>query len=330
MNELIAAQDGFDTDAQCAALRPGANDTVFALGGAGDHVLALLGTAPKLVIACDARPAQTHLLELKLAGLKALAHGEYLELLGAKESRRRRGLYHRVQWLLSAEAGAFWTAHLDVLEAGVLSQGRRERALAGFRRFVSLVQGAPRIERYLALGDPQAQIEALRREWDGFVWRRFAGYVLAGAIGAGDSAACLRRLEEAMTATPARENALLSWLLAGRYATARPLHLREGAFDALKVIANRVIVVCDRPDRALAALPDQSVDAFALGDGMDSVEDVEAFARQMGRTGAAGSRVAGRTDRLPRRWSATALDDRTPTPGVFWIAPAGQLSEVAA
>jgi S-adenosylmethionine-diacylglycerol 3-amino-3-carboxypropyl transferase len=317
---IDAAQDGFDADAELAALRLREGDTVFALAGAGDHVLALLAASPKLVIACDGRPAQVHLLDLKLAGLRALSHGEYLELLGAKPSRRRRGLYQRVRWLLSAEADTFWMSELAMIDAGLLAQGRRERALAGFRRFVSLVQGASRVGRFLTLSDPREQAETLRREWDGFVWRRFAGSVLAGAIGATDADACRRALESAMTATPARENADLSWLLAGRYVAARPFHLREEAFDALKLAANRVIVVCDRPERVLAGLPDASVDAFALG---DSLEDNEAFVRQAGRAGLAGSRLAGRTARAPSWAVAAGVVDRTPVPGSWWTATAG-------
>jgi len=316
---IEAAQDGFDADAELAALRLREGDTVFALSGAGDHVLALLAASPKLVIACDPRPAQAHLLELKLAGLRALAHGEYLELLGAKASRRRRGLYQRVRWLLSAEADAFWMPRLATIDAGLLAQGRRERALAGFRGFVSLVQGAARVGRFLSMADPREQAETLRREWDGFVWRRFAGSVLAGAIGATDADACRRSLESAMTATPAHENAELSWLLAGRFVAARPFHLREAAFDALKLAANRVIVACDRPERVLAGLPDASVDAFALG---DSWEDNEAFVRQAGRAGLAGSRLAGRTARAPA-WAVDArVPDRTPVPGVVWAKSA--------
>ena len=319
---IEAAQDGFDADAELAALRLREGDTVFALSGAGDHVLALLAASPKLVIACDPRPAQAHLLELKLAGLRALAHGEYLELVGAKESRRRRGLYQRVRWLLSAEADAHWMANLAPLDRGLLSQGARERALAGFRRFVSLVVGAGRVDAFLALAEPEAQAESLRREWNGFLWRKFAGRVLAGALRRADPAACLRRLETVMTATPARDNPLLAWLLAGRYGKARPFHLREDAFDALKVIANRVIVVCDRPERALAAMPDRSVDAFAIGDAFGAIENLDAFMREVARTGAAGARLAVRADGPPEGAVRADGIDRTVAPGAFWVRAA--------
>lgn len=329
--ELFDAQDGFDAEAECRALRPGQGDTVFALAGAGDHVLALLGAAPRLVIAAEPRPAQAHLVELKLAGLKSLAYGEYLELLGRKASRRRRGLYQRVRWLLSSEAEAHWTANLQAIDAGLLAQGQRERALASFRRFVWLVQGNRRVEQFLSLADPREQADVLRREWDGFVWRRFAGRVLAGVLGRPDPDACLRRLEQVMTATPARENYLLSWLLAGAFRAATPFYLREDAFDALKSIANRVIVVCDRPDRALAGMPDESIDAFALGDGWSAVEDMGdmgAFTREIGRAGRTGARLAARTDLAVEPFERLAVcaratvdgTDRTCVPGGFWEA----------
>ncbi|MBI2932061.1 MAG: DUF3419 family protein [Planctomycetes bacterium] len=314
---LYEAQDGFDAEPECRALRPGLTDTVFAVACAGDHVLALLGAGPKLVIAVEPREAQAYLLELKLAGLKALAHAEFLELLGAKDSRRRPGLYQRVRWLLSSEADGYWSGHPDVLDRGILGQGCRERALAGFRRFVSLVQGQDRVRRFLALADPLEQGEVLRREWDGFAWRRFSGRVLAGALGHPDPAMCLRRLEAVMTRSPARENFILAWLLAGKYAVARPFYLREDAFDSLKVMANRVVVVCDQPERVLAGLPAGSIDAFALGDAWDELQNKEPFMREIGRTGDTGARLAAR---LRRKTGGGEEQDRTVSPGGFWIA----------
>ncbi len=326
--ELFEAQDAFDAEAECRALRPGREDAIFAIAGSGDHVLALLNAAPKLIMAVDPRPAQAHLLELKIAALKALSYVEMLELLGARESRRRRGLYHRVRWLLTADADAFWMSQLSTLERGVLSQGRRERSLAGFRRFVRLVQGARRVDRFLALSDPRVQADVLIREWDGFVWRRFAGHVLASALGRRDGDACVRRLEALMTSAPACDNSLLAWVLSGHYGAALPFHLREDAFDTLKTLANRIVVVCDRPDRALAAMPDESFDRFAFGDAWESLGDVDALAREIGRTGRPGARLAARTNLdvepfLPIAARATAVvdgADRSPAPGGFWEA----------
>lgn len=296
-DELLLTQDGIDGEIEREELQLGPSDVVVAVAGAGDRVLTLLGAAPKIIFAVDPSPPQAYLLELKLAGLKALSLQDYLELVGARESRRRRGLYQRVRWLLTAEADGYWMGRSENIDRGILSQGAREQALSGFRRFVTWVQGTRRIGEFLELSDPGVQRERLRREWDGFVWRTLGGRMLAGAFGASDPAECLRRLEASMTSSPARDNHLLSWLLAGRYVASRPPYLDGEAFDALKLMANRIVVGCAPPSEALRALPAGFVTAFALGDGMDRLQDRESLLREIGRVGSPGARILTRSVR---------------------------------
>jgi S-adenosylmethionine:diacylglycerol 3-amino-3-carboxypropyl transferase len=304
--DLRRTLDLFDVEADRAELGPGSEDTVFARLGAGDLALAVLGAAPKVIVAAGATPPDTHLFELKLAALKALSLAEALELLGARPSRRRGALYQRVRWLLPPESDAWWRSEAGRVERGLLGSGEVERALAGFRRFTWLAVGAAKVERFLELGSIEEQRDALARDWSGFLWRTFADRVL----GAAWPGMTRQRLERAMASAPAREQWVLQWLLAGRWTAARPSWLREDAFDALKPLANRVIVVHDAPERALAPIPDGAVDVFALGLGPIGPE----LAAQVERAGRAGARVTLRGPGLPARCveiARTARRDRS-------------------
>jgi S-adenosylmethionine:diacylglycerol 3-amino-3-carboxypropyl transferase len=282
--------DWFDAELDRGELGLGPDDTVFARAGAGDLVLTLLGATPKVVIAAGA-PDEVRLLELKLAALKALGHGEFLEFLGAKESQHREDLYQRVRWLMPSEGDAWWQAHPEWIRRGLLWQGDLELGLTGFRRFASLAVGAARLEAFCALDSVEAQREATDRDFRGFLWRRFAERILASAWPGMTRA----RLEAGMTAGPASGNWALQRILLGRFATAMPFELREENFDALKVAANRVVLSPEPPARALAAMPDGSVDAFALGAGAIDPD----LAVELVRAGRPGARLAVRGGGLP-------------------------------
>lgn len=103
------------------------NEAVLATAEGGDRVLRLLSARPKRVAVIDRNPAQLHLLHLKVAAVKSLAHRDFLELLGHRPSRRRRALYQRVRWLLPRESDDFWLARLGLIDRGVAQQGEFER-----------------------------------------------------------------------------------------------------------------------------------------------------------------------------------------------------------
>ena len=273
--------DWFDGERDREELAIGPGDTVFARAGTGDLVLALLDAAPRVIVAAGVDPVERHLLELKLAAVKSLAAGEHQEFMGVKKSHHRRELYQRVRWLLTPEADAFWQESFSRIERGLILQGDRECAMGGIRRFVSIAIGGAKVDTFLAMGSLEEQREALQRDWRGFLWRKFADRVL-GSAWPGLTRATL---EVAMTSGPARDNWALQWLFAGEFRTARPFALRSEIFNLLKERATRVIVSPETVGRALAAMPDGSVDAFALGEGAVSAELIGAMARA-GRPGA--------------------------------------------
>src|SRR6185295_4876490 len=123
----------------------------------------------------DRNPAQRHLLELKVAALKALSFTDYQELMGHRPSRHRRALLQRIRWLLPKEADEFWLARLTLIDRGVSQQGEFERQLSSFRQFVRIVHGTKKVERFQALATEAERRALYAREWQTYLWRQFGG-----------------------------------------------------------------------------------------------------------------------------------------------------------
>jgi len=220
-------------------------EVVLAAAEGGDRVLRLLAARPKRVAVIDRNSAQLHLLDLKLAAVKSLAHADYLELMGNRPSRRRRALFQRVRWLMPKEADEFWLARLGIVDRGVAQQGEFERQLSSFRQFVRIVHGSKKVERFQALATEAERREMYAREWQTYLWRRFGARIWKRWFAVGPE-----RLER---------------LLFDGQLLAPPPQLSPAEFETAKELANRILVVNEPPSAYLHALPSDSVEAFLLG-----------------------------------------------------------------
>jgi S-adenosylmethionine-diacylglycerol 3-amino-3-carboxypropyl transferase len=96
-----------------AALDLGPGDTVLAITSAGCNVLDYALAGVNRVHAVDANPRQTALLELKLAGIRALAYEDFYALFGDGRHPGFAWLYRTcLREQLSAFARAFWDRHV--------------------------------------------------------------------------------------------------------------------------------------------------------------------------------------------------------------------------
>lgn len=253
------------------------DDVVLAAAEGGDRVLRLLSARPKRIAVVDRHSAQLHLLDLKLAAVKSLAHADYLELMGNRPSRRRRTLFQRVRWLMPREADEFWLARLGAIDRGVAQQGEFERQLSSFHQFVRIVHGSKKIERFQALATEAERRDMYEREWQTYLWRRFGAWVWKRWFSVGPE-----RLERLLF-----EGRLL----------APPPQLSAGEFETAKELANRVLVVNEPPQNYLRSLPADSVDAFLLGR-MERA-GLEGDLCRVARAGARMSYVTGQPDGEP-------------------------------
>jgi S-adenosylmethionine:diacylglycerol 3-amino-3-carboxypropyl transferase len=258
-------------------LAVGKDEAVLAAAEGGDRVLRLLSARPKRVAVIDRHSAQLHLMDLKLAAVKALARVDYLDLMGHRPSRRRRALYQRLRWLLPKEADEFWLARLGLIDRGVVQQGEFERQLSSFRQFVRIVHGARKVERFQALATEAERREMYAREWQTYLWRQFGAMIWKRWFDVG-----AERLERL--------------LLEGRL-LAPPPPLSAAEFEAAKELANRVLIVNEPPQNYLRSIPGDSVDAFLLGR-MD-LRGLEGDLCRVARPGARLSFVTQQPERRP-------------------------------
>lgn len=236
-----------DVLAEALAVRPGAR--VLSIASAGDNALALLADDPAEVVAVDLSAAQLHAVRLRVAAFRTLAHGEVLELLGARPSPRRADLYRRARLALEPDARRFWDARPADTEAGAAWGGRFERYFRRFRQVVlPLTQSPARVRTLLALRGTTAE----RREWydgvwDSWRWRALFRVAASRAVlgrardprffdhvegRVADRLAA--RVRAAVTATPPADNPYLHAVLTGTYDDALPRYLRPEHFDAIR------------------------------------------------------------------------------------------------
>lgn len=111
--------------------------SVLCITAGGGRVLNLLVHRPSVIWAVDLNPAQNSLLELKIAGMRALDHDAYLRFLGVREDAARLVVYERLRDQLSAGARGFFDENPQLIDDGILFQGRLERYL---QRIASVLQ----------------------------------------------------------------------------------------------------------------------------------------------------------------------------------------------
>lgn len=265
--------------------------SVLMIASAGCNVLNALLRGPRRLVALDFNPAQTALLELKLAAIRTLSHADFIRLLGVRDATDRLDLFERVRPAMSTAARAWWDASLDTLVGGVETGGRLERYIAGFReRHLSRVLPVDVVDELFVIDDPAARRHhAQRKVFTPAFEAAFRDYFTSESI-AGDgrdpaqfryvqdfdvTSWFWRRLQWVATELPARGNFYLERFLRGglRDIDAGPPYLRPCNFDRLRALAPRVVVVNEGLERYLAASPRGAFGAAALSDVFEYMSD---------------------------------------------------------
>jgi S-adenosylmethionine-diacylglycerol 3-amino-3-carboxypropyl transferase len=276
---LMFTQSWEDPACDLAALRPQSGESLLAITSGCDNVFGFLLADPAQIIAVDINPAQTYLLELKRAAFRRLTHSEMLLLLGIPVGAVARRLYSRLRDELSPAALAFWDAHQEWFDRGLLAQGGFERYFAMLRSLLAFAVGRHRLERLFTLHPPQ-QREYYEREWNTLRWRALvriacSRFVLGRRL---DPSWFIhaemhsfgrhftRLAEHAVADLPARPNYFLAQILLGRYLNEDtvPEYLRQRNFETIRHRLDRIAAVTADIGAAVETLGPQSVDCFAL------------------------------------------------------------------
>ena len=327
--DILYAQSWEDPEVDRKALGIAPDDDVLTIAASGDNAFAFLLDAPRSLTALDFNASQCCLMELKMAALAGLSHGELLEFVGVLPSRQRTATYRRVRGGLGPVARGVWDGRAETIERGVIHAGRFERYLARFRRFV-LPWIHSRAVRDDLLGcrtlDEQRSLYVDR--WDNRRWRAFFGLFFSRIVMErwgrdpsmfkyveGDVASTiLGRVRHGLTEIPVATNWFLEYLLRGSYTGPRrlPPWLLEDNQPRLQRLLPRLRIVHDEIERFLPASGDGGFSCYALSDIFEYMSE-GAAGRLFGalwRASRDGARISYREMMVPRSrpaWLREAL-----------------------
>ena len=274
-----------DSGSEVEVLVPQVGKRLVSICASGGRVLNLLQNGAEEVWAVDVNPSQTHLFELKVAGLRALDHADFLSFMGVRASQRRLEVYDSLRPALSESARAYFDGKPFLVERGVLYQGSLERFLA---RYVATAARflRPRWVRRLFACTDLAEQRRLLPGWHGPLWRLVAKTICRRTFFSFFShepgfwrflppelklhERIFETIERYLDHHLARENHLLWLVFFGHYRDERvmPEYLREDGFVRIKHALQSVRLHVVNGDMAgvLGAAPPQYFDGYSLSD----------------------------------------------------------------
>jgi S-adenosylmethionine-diacylglycerol 3-amino-3-carboxypropyl transferase len=169
------------------AMRLGPDSRVLVITGAGCNVLDYALEAPERIVAVDANPRQTALLELKLAAIRRLSYEDMFALFGLGWHTDFPALYHRdLRDELSDFARAYWDRRMDWFaapDANLYRHGLSGIAMRCVQAWIGKRRTLGRLVRTLF---DQPDLEAQRRFYLDEVrprfWTPFARWCLSTPV----------------------------------------------------------------------------------------------------------------------------------------------------
>ncbi|MEY8117210.1 DUF3419 family protein [Falsihalocynthiibacter sp. BN13B15] len=269
-----------DADVLTQGLGDCAGGMLVSICSAGDNALAMLTLDPAKVVVVDLSPAQISCLKLRIGAFQNLSHAEFVELMGARPSTRRKVLLSKALNGVDEETRAFWTALRDDVEkVGAGGVGKFERYFRIFRtRLLPLVHSAKTLDDIFVSrtsADRQAFYDTRFNTWR---WRLllnvfFSRFVM-GRMGrdkaffdhveGSPAQHVARRIHHAAVATDPAQNPYLHWIIKGTHGEALPMTWREEHFETIKSRLDRIEI---RPGSLEAFVSTgEKADGFNLSD----------------------------------------------------------------
>ncbi|KAH3759635.1 BtaA family protein [Pelomyxa schiedti] len=249
-----------DWRTELEALQINEHDRILCICGSGDRVLNLLPSHPQSITPLDMNACQLHLLQLKMAAIRALDYPDYAAFLGlfnAMDDAKRLSVYiSQIAPLLPKASHDFWAAHLNMIAQGVLYSGRWE---SHFRRAGSCLQWlrGTAINQLFACKTIEEQRQFVDNNWDRWWFRTMIRFLLSRLFSKwvfGDPGFyafadpemwlgdyCYDCMLNTMKTHLAKDNFMLCLIFRGNLGTDLPPYLSPGDFDEIKGSLDRTV-----------------------------------------------------------------------------------------
>lgn len=316
-DKLYFAQVREDPRVELEALHPGPTDRVVVVSSGGCTALSLLGAGAAEVHAVDTNRTQNNLVELKAVAVRELTRGQAIGFLGGSpmSAENRLLLYAKLRRQLGIESAVYWGGHADSVATGVIASGVSERFIGLICRVVrKVVHNQKRVDRLLACRTLEEQRALFESEWNTWGWRALFAVLLNrwtmskvydprffAKVGRSNFADYFRELaNHALTAVPVADNYFLHQMFAGHYPVEQPEgvppYLGERGFASIAARKGRLLLVDGSITDHLRTLPDHSVNAFALSNVCEWLDESEiaALFAEVERTASPGARMVFR------------------------------------
>lgn len=287
--------EDWETEQEALQLKP--TDRVLCVTGSGDRPLHLLMQECEEIVSLDANPAQTHLLELKIAAMRNLPYKDYITFLGGEKCSNRMRHMPSVSADLPAESKQFWNQYSAMVSRGILYEGKVEKKIQLLAKIARFLQGKRRIAGLFACQNLEEQREYVNKHWDRFIWRTFFNIGLHPKF----SKIALRdpslyayvdpsikpgshlhhRMKVSLNTVLARDNFFMSFWLKGHVDKgAFPPYLTPEGVGLIKPRLGRIKSKTQDLIQYLESAPPNSFDCYSLSDVISYV-DPDSFKRLM-------------------------------------------------
>jgi len=270
--------EDWSTEQRALQIKP--EDRILCITASGDRPLHTLLDNCKGVVAVDANQSQNHLCGLKMAAMHCLDYDHYLSFLGALPGSKkdRRETLKKLMPHMTEEMGAYWNAHVNTVEKGVLYQGAMEKWVRKLAIIIQMLRNS-KIERLFDHEDLEEQRRFVQEKWDTATWTKIfevAGWTsknifkdpgLTKSHTSNPGLYICERMNSCLMRHLAKENLLVSLLLKGKIEKeAFPPYLTEQGYNVIRKRLDRISLQTSDVITYLENAPDNSFDAFSVSD----------------------------------------------------------------
>ncbi len=319
-SDIIYAQCWEDPESDRAAFQIQKDDVIFSITSGGCNVLSFLADDPRKIIALDLNPAQSFLLDLKMAAFRELEYEQLLAFVGVWNASNRQETYQQLRPHLAPASRAFWDAHIEKIRVGIIHSGRYEKYMGLLRKLLRVLIGKSVIAQIFTITDNQERANLYDRRWNNKRWKMFTRLLLSRrmmslffdksfftyldrSFSFGDHFA--GKTARAIKLLPVQKNYFLAYILLGKYPgeSALPLYLRKENYPLIRSRLDRIHLVTGNCQDFFQSLADNQISKFNFSNIFEwmSETDCESLLRQTIRVARSGAILTYRNLLVPRR-----------------------------